>query len=147
MFPNSYISTIMNMTVDVYEQENVQNSQTGSIERHWEYKRTVKCLLEPSKSSGVSTHGDGKQFSNGVNGYVETLQLRGKFITKLSKRWRISGVRASNNEYIYVESELITPTPTVFEVISCHPMTDPFGRFSHYDVTLERVQVQSNDSR
>lgn len=143
---NSYISTIMNMYADIYIQENTQNADTGSIERHWEYSRTVRCLLEPSKSSGTSTHADGKQFADGPIGYRETLQLRGKFITQLSKRWRVSNIRSSNNEIIFNQNDLNSNPPTIFEVVSCHPMTDPFGRLSHYDVTLERVNVQNNDT-
>jgi hypothetical protein len=136
----------MNMKVDIYKQENTQNPNTGSIERHWEYIKTVRCLIEPSKSSGTSTSADGKQFTNGVVGYRETMQLRGKFITQLSKRWRISNIKSSDNELIFNQVDLNNSPPTVFEVVSCHPMTDPFGRFSHYDVTLERVNIQSNDT-
>jgi len=146
MFPNSYISTIMNMYADIYEQENVQNADTGAIERHWEYKRTIRCLLEPSKSSGTSLTGDGKEFRTGSNGYGETLQLRGKFTSQLSKRWRVSGIKSSDGRYIYVEPDLYSNPPTIFEVMACHPMTDPFGRLSHYDVILERVLVQANDN-
>ena len=143
---NSYISTIMTMYADIYIQENTQNSDTGSIERHWEYSKTVRCLIEPSKSNGSSTRGDGKQFSNGTVGYHETLILRGKFVTQLSKRWRVSNIRSSDNQVIFNQNDLIGNVPTIFEVFSCHPMTDPFGRFSHYDVTLERVNVQNNDT-
>lgn len=144
MLINSYIGTVMNMSADIYEQENTQNSNTGAIERHWEYKRTVKCLIEPSKSSGTSLTGDGKDLAGGE--YREQMQLRGKFSVRLSKRWRISGVRSSDNKYIYVEPDLYSTPPTIFEVMACHPMIDPFGRLSHYDVILQRVMVQSNDN-
>jgi hypothetical protein len=143
---NSYISTIMNMYADIYIQENTQNPTTGSIERHWEYLKTVRCLIEPAKSSGASTRADGKEFSNGPIGYKESLQLRGKFISQLSKRWRITNIRSSDNQIIFNQNDLNSNPPTIFEVFSCHPMTDPFGRLSHYDVTLERVNVQNNDT-
>ena len=146
MFPNSFMSTIMTMKADIYEQENTQDEKTGSIARHWEYKKTVRCHIEPSKSSGVATTGDGKKFSAGNDMYQEPLQLRAKFNNRLSKRWRISNIVASNGELIYKEFDLYSQPATVFEVVSCHPMTDPFGRLSHFDVTLERVNIQNNDS-
>lgn len=146
MMLNSYISTIMNMSADIYEQENTQNSDTGAIDRHWEYRKTVKCLIHPSKNSGTALTADGKEFRMGANGYGEVLQLRAKFPIRLSKRWRVSGIKAANGQYIYVEPDLYSMPSTVFEVMACHPMVDPFGKLSHYDVILERSLVQLNDN-
>lgn len=146
MFKNTYVSSIMMMKADIYEQENTQDSKTGIIQRHWELKRTVSCQIQPTRSDGGSTKTDGKFYNSENNSYRETAQLRAKFLVPLSKRWRISNVRSSNNELIFKELDTLSQQPTIFEVISCHPMTDPFGRLSHYDVTLERVNIQNNDS-
>ena len=142
---NSFMSTTMNMSADVYEQENTQNENTGMISRHWEYRYTTKCLIQPSKSSGVSTKSDGKEYKID-HSYSESSQLRGKFSVGLSKRTRISGIRSSDNENIFMELDTSSKKSTIYEVVSCHPMLDPFGRLSHYDVTLERVNIQNNDS-
>lgn len=142
---NSFMSTVMNMSADIYEQENTQNATTGAIARHWEYSYTTNCLIHPTKSDGTSTKADGRDYPLNHT-YTESSQLRGKFSKPLSKRTRVSGIRSSNNEIIYAEMETYSQTPTIYEIVSCHPMLDPFGRLSHYDVIMERVLVQNNDS-
>lgn len=135
----------MMMRADVYEQENTQDSTTGAITRHWELKRTVNCQIQPAKTgSGASQRQDGKLYKD--NEYSESSVLRAKFLIPLSKRWRISNIRSSNNELIFLEMDTMSRNATIFEVVACHAMTDPFGKLSHYDVTLERVNIQSNDS-
>lgn len=146
MYQNTYVSSIMMMRADLYEQENGQDETTGTITRHWEYKRTVKCQIQPTKSTGGSTNTDGKEYNSNRNDYKETSQLRAKFTIPLSKRWRISNIRTSDNKSIFNEMDTISQRPTIYEVVSCHAMIDPFGRLSHYDVTLERVNIQNNDT-
>lgn len=146
MIHNSYMSTTMMMRADVYEQENTQDSETGVIERHWEYKRTVRCQIQPTKTDGSSIKSDGKFYGTDKNTYTETSQLRCKFLVPLSKRWRISNIRSSDNVELFVERDTLSQKSTIYEVMSCHAMTDPFGRLSHYDVTLQRVNLQANDT-
>lgn len=146
MIGKSMMQVAMRMSADVYIQENVQDVSTGEISRHWEYDRTVKCFIEPTKSDGSSTKTDGKKFNLALDGYTETFQVRGKFPVPLSKRWRISNVRSSNNISVFNEMDRMSQPPMIFEVVSCHAMLDPFGRLSHYDVTLERVNIQTNDT-
>ena len=142
---NSYIGSTMMMKADIYEQENTQDEISGAITRHWELKRTVQCQIQPAKTgSSGSQKQDGKSYSD--NTYSESFILRAKFLVPLSKRWRISNIRSSRNELIYMEMDTLSQQPTIFEVMACHAMTDPFGKFSHYDVTLERVNIQNNDS-
>lgn len=136
----------MMMKADIYEQENTQDENTGTITRHWELKRTVKCQIQPTKSDGGSTKTDGKNYNTDSNTYDETSQLRGKFLDPLSKRWRISNIRSADNKLIYLEMDTTSQNATIYEVVACHAMTDPFGKLSHYDVKLERVNIQSNDS-
>lgn len=146
MYKNTYVSSVMSMRADVYEQENTQDANTGTLTRHWELRRTVKCYIQPTKSDGSSTKSDGKFYNTDKNTYEETSQIRGKFTVPLSKRWRVSNIRSSDNKSIFNEMDLMSGRPTIYEVVSCHPMLDPFGRLSHYDVTMERVNIQNNDS-
>ena len=143
---NSYIGSTMMMRADIYEQENTQDSNTGTITRHWEFKRTVNCQIQPAKTGNTGgKKQDGKSY-NSDHSYDETSILRAKFLVPLSKRWRISNIRSSDNKIIFIEMDTLSEKPTIFEVNACHPMTDPFGRLSHYDVTLGRVNIQDNDS-
>jgi hypothetical protein len=143
---NSYIGSTMMMKADIYEQENTQDLTTGTLTRHWEFKNTVNCQIQPTKSDGGSTKTDGKKYNTNSNTYSESSQLRGKFLVPLSKRWRVSNIRSSDNKLIYLEMDTTSQNATIYEVVACHAMTDPFGKLSHYDVKLERVNIQNNDS-
>lgn len=146
MAGKSLMQVAMKMSADIYKQENTQDSESGAIRRHWELDKTEKCFVEPTKSDGSSTKTDGKTFSQGLDGYSEKFQVRAKFNNPLSKRWRVTNIRSSNNVSIFNEMDRLSTPPMIFEVISCHAMLDPFGRLSHYDVTLERVNIQNNES-
>ena len=44
----------MNMTADVMIQQNVQSETSGVIQREWLYDRTIRCKIEPIKTSGAT---------------------------------------------------------------------------------------------
>jgi hypothetical protein len=148
MFNSSIIASIMNMTAEVYGQQNIQDPDTGAISRQWVYKKTIQCKVEPIKTRGTSTKGDGKSFDTSQNaqaGYHEGLQLKVKSLELMSKRWRVSAVRASNGQQVFVEIDKIDQPDTIFEVTASHAVLDPFGRVSYYEATMQRVNVQDND--
>lgn len=148
MFNSSLIASIMNMTSDIYAQQNVQDKDTGAISRQWVYKKTIQCKIEPIKSRGTSTKGDNKSFdpsNNAQGGYSEGLQIKLKSLELLSKRWRIGTVRSSDGRQVFVEIDKIDQPDTIFEVTSSHAVLDPFGRVSYYEAVLHRVNVQDND--
>jgi len=135
----------MNMTADIYVQSNKQNS-SGTMERKWEYNRTVPCKVEPLSQRGASIRGDGENFGLGVDGYVESLQLKMKTFDYLSKRMRVSGIKSNDNTSVFQEIMRYDEKDTVFDVISCHPVLDPFGKVSHYSVNIRRAPIQNNDT-
>ena len=146
MFNSSVIASIMNMTADVLIQQNTQNSNTGAIGREWVMDKTIQCKIEPIKSGGASTRGDNKQFDKGTaGGYSEKLQLRVKGLELLSKRWRITNIRTSDGQQVFVETDRYGDPDTIFEVYSSHAVLDPFGKISYYEAVLQRVPVQNND--
>ena len=143
---NSVIQSIMNMSADIYKQQNKQSSSSGTVRREWVYDRTVRCKIEPLKSSGGGNRYDNKRFDIGKhNEYDEKLQLKMKVIVPMSKRWRVQNVRSNDGKQVYIEIDKIDAPDTIFEVIASHAVLDPFGRISYYEVTLQRVHVQ-NDS-
>jgi len=146
MFNSSVVASIMNMTADILIQQNTQNSNTGAIGREWVFEKTIQCKVEPIKSGGASTRGDNKQFDKGqAGGYSEKLQLRVKGLELLSKRWRITNVRSSDNQQVFIETDRYGDPDTVFEVYSSHAVLDPFGKVSYFEAVLQRVPVQNND--
>jgi len=138
----------MNMSVEIYTQQNVQDPGTGSISRQWVYHKTIACKIEPIKSRGTNMRGDNKVFSSANNsgaGYDEDLLLKMKCTELLSKRWRINSIRSNDGRQVFVEIDKYNQPDSVFEVGSSHAVLDPFGKISYYEATLHRVPVQNND--
>ena len=144
---NSMIGSIINMSAEVYMQQNTQDPASGAISREWVYEKTISCKVEPIKSGGASTRGDNKQFDKGqYGGYAEKLQLRVKAPELFSKRWRINDIRTSDGKQVFVELDRYGQPDSIFEVFSSHPVLDPFGKISYFEAVLQRVPVQANDN-
>ena len=110
MYNPSFIASIMNMTAQVYGQQNVQDTDTGAISRQWVFKKTIQCKLEPIKARGTNTKGDSKTFdtsNNATGGYNEGLQLKMKTLELLSKRSRIVAIRSSDGNQVFLEIDKI----------------------------------------
>lgn len=143
----SYISSIMNMTADVYTQKNKQSETSGVLTREWVYEDTIPCKIEPLKASSGAGRFDNKSFDVGKhNAYDEKLQLKMKCLTAFSKRWRISGIRTSDGQKVYTEIDKYDTPDTIFDVTASHAVLDPFGKVSYYEVTLQRVHVQNDNT-
>jgi hypothetical protein len=148
MFNSSIIASIMNMTMDVQMQQNVQDPDTGAISREWVYEKTIQCKVEPIKARGTNTRGDNKIFTAGDKtkaGYDENLQLKIKCLELLSKRWRIGNIRSSDGRSVFVEIDRYGQPDTIFEISASHAVLDPFGKISYYEATVHRVPVQTDD--
>lgn len=138
---NSLIGSIMNMRCDVYTQQNSQTS-SGAIQRSWVYHTTIDCRIEPIKAGKSVGTSDNKLFDKE---YEENLELKIKSAIPLSKRYRITAVRASSGEIVYKELDRYNSPDMIFEVMSSHAEVDPLGRLNYYQSTVKRVQVQDND--
>ena len=144
---NSFISSIMNMTAEVYVQQNKQDEASGTILREWVYNKTIICKIEPIKAGAAQNRSDNKSFekSQGSAAYSEKLQLKVKCMELLSKRWRIETIRANDGEQVFTEIDKYGNPDSIFEVTASHAVLDPFGKVSYYEATLQRVPVQDND--
>lgn len=144
---DSYIGSIMNMTADVLIQQNQQSETSGVITREWLYDKTIRCKIEPIKSGGALNKGDNKRFDMGKhNEYDEKLQLKMKCLIPVSKRWRISSIRSSDGKQVYIELDRYENPDTIFDITSSHAVLDPFGKVAYYEVTLQRVHVQNDNT-
>lgn len=142
-----YIGSIMNMTADVFVQKNIQSEISGSLKREWVYDQTIKCKIEPLKSSGGANRYDNKRFDIGKhNEYDEKLQLKMKCMVPFSKRWRVSTIKSSDGKQVYVEIDKYDTPDTIFDVTASHAVLDPFGKVAYYEVTLQRVHVQNDNT-
>jgi hypothetical protein len=140
----SFAGSLFNMKADIYIQENVQDS-TGAIKRQWLYDRTVQCKIDPVKMRGASTRSDNKSFgrSSDLN-YDEKMQLKMYGFELLSKRWRVTNIRTSTNEQIFVEVDKYDRPDTIFEITASHAVLDPFGKIAYYEAVLLRSEVQDD---
>jgi len=134
----------MNMTADIYSQKNTQ-SESGAMSRQWSYEKTITCKAMVVKDDGGKAISDDKQYKTGNQGYQENLHVKLQSPVRLSKRFRVVGIRTSDGNSVFVESDKYDQKDTVFDVISSHPVLDPFGKISYYEVNLRRAQVQNND--
>ena len=144
---NSFIGSIMNMKADVYIQQNSQDS-TGNIVREWVYSRTIACKVEPIKAGGALNRADNKTFdASGVdNAYLERFQLKMKSPDAVSRRFRVSSIRDSNDNVVYKELDRYGLPDMIFDVTASHAEIDPLGKVSYYETTIQRVMVQKNDT-
>jgi hypothetical protein len=134
----------MNMTADVYVQKNYQ-SDSGAMTRQWVFDKTIICrAMVPSNKSGKAST-DSKSYGTGSQGYSETLDVKLQSPTRLSKRFRISGITAADGEKVFLETDKISLEDSIFDIISMHPVLDVFGHIAYYECNLRRAQVQNND--
>ena len=94
MFNSSLVGSIMNMTAEVYAQQNSQDANTGAIVRQWGYKKGIPCKIEPIKLSGTGMRTDTKNFNDSKytqQGYSEQFQLKMKSQELISQFFYLLG--------------------------------------------------------
>jgi hypothetical protein len=130
------------MTADVYSQIQEQDESTNAIVRRWLLMKSIQCSIIPIRESGGSATSDNKTFGKD---YIEELEVKMYTLEKLSKRWRVSGIKNSKKEELYTEIDRISEPSTIFEVYASHPIFDMYGNVQYFENHLKRTQVQSND--
>jgi hypothetical protein len=134
------IESLMTMNLDVYVQEDRQDPSTGAIKKQWHYSRTMQCSAKGTISnSATDRSGDKQSFSNKYSN-EQALQIRTS--TQITYREKITNVRDAYGNVIWKELNYPTSTPTVFEVISSTPITDPFGNVLAYNSVVKRSENQ-----
>lgn len=134
------IDTVLTMSADIYNQQNVQDEMTGNIQKEWHFVKTIDCHAKGIiGNSGTSRSGD-KQIVGARYTYDQVIEFR--TVEKISIRQKVTNICDSSGSPIWVELNYPTDTPTVFEVIGSTPMTDPFGNVVAYNSTLKRSENQ-----
>jgi len=135
------VDSILSMYMDVYKQSDLQDADTGSIKKEWQFDRTVPCSAKGviSNSSSIRT-GDRQTLSNK---YVNEQMLQIRTSEKIILREKITNIRDSEGTVIWEELNFPSNTPTVFEVMGVTPMTDPLGGILGYNSTVKRSENQT----
>jgi hypothetical protein len=137
---NSVVDSLMPMQADIYIQQDEQDPNTGAIKKNWNYSRTVACSAKGIISnSGSGRSGDKQNFSNRYAN-EQTIEIRTNL--QINYREKINNIRDLQGNVIWKELDYPTETPTVFEVISSTPLTDPFGNVLAYNSLAKRSENQ-----
>lgn len=134
------VDSVMSMKLDLYRQHDTQNPDTGAILKEWNYVSTISCHAKGFISnSSTSRNGDRQSFDNRYKN-EQLIEIRTN--EKITIREKITNIRNSEGIVIWEELDYPTNTPTVFEVVGCTPVTDPFGNIMAYNSTVRRSENQ-----
>lgn len=134
------IESLMTMNLDIYIQEDTQDPSTGAIKKQWHYSKTMPCSAKGTVSNSATNRiGDSQSFNNKYSN-EQVLQVRTS--AQITYREKITNVRDAYGNVIWKELNYPTSTPTVFEVISSTPITDPFGNVLAYNSVVRRSENQ-----
>ena len=134
------IQSVLSMKLDVYKQIDTQNADTGAIVKEWLFYKTVDCHAKGVVSNSATTRSSDKQIFN--NKYVNDQIIQVRTENRLTTREKVTNIRDTSGNYIWVELDFPTETPTVFEVMGTTPLTDPFGRVIGYNSSMKRSENQ-----
>jgi hypothetical protein len=129
------------MYMDVYKQSDLQDADTGSIKKEWQFDRTVPCSAKGVISNSASSRTGDRQILS--NKYVNEQMLQIRTSEKIILREKITNIRDSEGTVIWEELNFPSNTPTVFEVMGVTPMTDPLGGILGYNSTVKRSENQT----
>lgn len=136
----SLVDSLMPMKLDVYLQLDTQDENTGSIKKEWIFTKTVSCYAKGIVSNaGTSRSGDKQVFSNK---YTNEQMLEIRTPEQITYREKIYNIRDMSGNVIWKEINYPNNTPTVFEVVSSSPITDPFGNVLGYNSVAKRSENQ-----
>jgi hypothetical protein len=135
------LDSLLSMKMDVYRQHDLQNADTGAIVKEWQYYKTIDCSAKGVISNSSSTRTNSIQSFGTKYTNEEILQVR--TLDRLTFREKITNIRDSKNNPIWVELNYPSDTPTVFEVIGSTPVTDGFGNVISYNSVLKRSENQN----
>jgi hypothetical protein len=128
------------MKLDVYRQLDTQDPDTGAIKKEWLFYKSVDCHAKGVISNSATTRSSDKQIFN--NKYVNDQIIQVRTEDRLTTREKVTNIRDMSGNYIWVELDFPTETPTVFEVMGTTPLTDPFGRVLGYNSSMKRSENQ-----
>jgi hypothetical protein len=137
---NDLINSIFSMNLDVYIQEDYQDPDTGAIKKSWIYSDSIPCFAKGIISNSSSARGGDNQTMAAK--YVDKQTLEIRTMSRLTYRQKVTNIRDSQGNVIWFELNYPNDTPTVFEITSSTPITDPFGNLMAYNSIAKRSESQ-----
>lgn len=137
----SLIESVMPMTMDLYRQSDLQNSDTGEIKKEWQYINTVACHAKGIISNSTSSRTNDRQIIGNKYSIDQLIQVR--TMDRLMPNYKVTNIKDSSGQVIWKEINYPTETPTVFEVVGTTPMMDALGKIIGYSSNLKRSENQT----
>lgn len=134
------VDSVLSMKMDVYRQLDLQDADTGALVKEWVYYKTIDCSAKGTISNSSSTSTNSVQSFGTKYNNEETLQVRTS--QRLTYREKVTNIRDSKNNTIWVELNYPSEAPTVFEVVGVTPLTDGFGTVIAYNSVIKRSENQ-----
>ena len=134
------LESLLPYKLDLYVQYDLQDPETGSINKEWQYYKTIDCSAKGVISNSTSTRSNDRQQIGNRYSLEQLIQIR--TAEKINVRHKIKNIRNKEGEYIWTELDYPTETPTVFEVVGVTPISDPFGIGMGYNITAKRSENQ-----
>ena len=134
------VDSVLSMKMDVYRQFDLQDANTGALVKEWVYYKTIDCSAKGIISNSSSTRTNSIQSFGTKYNNEEILQVRTS--QRLTYREKVTNIRDSKNNTIWVELNYPSETPTVFEVVGVTPLTDGFGTVIAYNSVIKRSENQ-----
>jgi hypothetical protein len=135
------VDSVMPMFMDVYKQFDLQDADTGSIKKEWQFDRTVPCSAKGIISNSSSSRTGDRQVMSNKYTNDQILQIRTS--DKITLREKITNIRDAEGTVVWEELNFPSNTPTVYELMGITPMTDPFGAVIGYNSTVKRSENQT----
>lgn len=136
----SLASSLMPLQLDIYLQLDTQDKNSGAIKKEWAYYKTLHCSAKGIVSNSASARSGDRQTLNTKYSNVQTLEIRS--IEPITYREKVTNIRDQKGNVLWKEINFPSETPTIFEVISSTPITDPFGNILAYNSIAKRSENQ-----
>lgn len=136
----SLASSLMPLQLDIYLQLDTQDKNSGAIKKEWVYYKTLHCAAKGIVSNSASTRSGDRQTLNTKYSNEQILEIRS--IEPITYREKVTNIRDQKGNVLWKEINFPSETPTVFEVISSTPITDPFGNILAYNSIAKRSENQ-----
>ena len=136
----SIVQSLMPLHLDIYIQSDTQDVNTGAIKKEWSYYKTMQCSAKGIISNSGTGRGGDRQTLN--TKYTNEQMLEVRSVGQITYREKITNIRDIKGNIVWKELDFPSETPTVFEVISSTPITDPFGNILAYNSIVKRSENQ-----
>ena len=136
----SLATSLMPLQLDIYLQLDTQDKNSGAIKKEWSYYKTMQCSAKGIVSNSASARSGDKQILNTKYSNEQVLEIRS--VDQITYREKITNIRDIKGNVVWKELNFPSDSPTVFEIISSTPITDPFGNILAYNSIAKRSENQ-----